>query len=292
MGELIDLTGKVYGKWAVLGQAENDKRGHTQWLCRCKCGTERVVNGYSLRSGRSTSCECSFLSDLTGQSFGKWTVLERAENTKDGKTRWLCCCKCGVVKKVRGENLRRGSSLSCGCSSLSLVEVGQKYGRWAVLESAERDKYGKARWLCRCDCGTTKKVIENHLQAGTSTSCGCYGRQRGKKSPHWRGGRKKTRQGYIDIYMPGHPVGRSYVLEHRLVMEDHLGRYLKAGEKVHHRNGVRDDNRPENLELWTTGHPPGQRVSDLVEWAQEILAEHHYGATRPRSTHLKDAVAI
>lgn len=54
-------------------------------------------------------------------------------------------------------------------------------------------------------------------------------------------------------------------------MEEILGRYLLPGESVHHRNGVRDDNRPENLELWTRPQPTGIRVSDAVARAREIL---------------------
>lgn len=78
------------------------------------------------------------------------------------------------------------------------------------------------------------------------------------------------------ILAPDHPrAGKGrYVFEHILVMEQLLNRYLLPGESVHHLNGVRGDNRPENLELWTRPQPAGIRVSDAVSWARQILQRY------------------
>lgn len=62
--------------------------------------------------------------------------------------------------------------------------------------------------------------------------------------------------------------------EHHIVMEQILQRSLLPGETVHHKNDVRDDNRPENLELWVSMQPAGQRPEDLVAWAHEILRRY------------------
>lgn len=75
------------------------------------------------------------------------------------------------------------------------------------------------------------------------------------------------------VKAPDHPNAYSNgrIQEHTLVMSELLGRPLLLGENVHHKNGVRDDNRPENLELWVSHQPKGARASDLLAWAREIV---------------------
>lgn len=86
-------------------------------------------------------------------------------------------------------------------------------------------------------------------------------------------------QGYKNITKRGHPNqmdknGR--IREHIYVMTQHLGRPLFKGETVHHLNGIRNDNRIENLELWSKSQPPGQRVKDKIKWYIEFLIQHGY----------------
>lgn len=91
----------------------------------------------------------------------------------------------------------------------------------------------------------------------------------GDQSPTWKGGTSLHKKGYVSIR-----VGNKYVFEHVLVMQDFLGRKLTDGENVHHINGIRDDNRIENLELWTRPQPTGVRVQDALNWAYEIIEKY------------------
>ncbi len=74
------------------------------------------------------------------------------------------------------------------------------------------------------------------------------------------------------VYLPGHQNAykNGSLYEHVLVMTEKIGRSLVPGENVHHLNGLRNDNRPENLELWSINQPAGQRIEDKIRWAIEI----------------------
>ena len=93
--------------------------------------------------------------------------------------------------------------------------------------------------------------------------------------------------GYRMVSAPGHPNAnqRGSIAEHRLVMSEYLGRPLRPEEVVHHRNGVRTDNRIENLELWTRSHPDGQRVQDIYDWARQIIETYGPEMQRIRPDH-------
>lgn len=118
-------------------------------------------------------------------------------------------------------------------------------------------------------------VCNKNLKMEKSPMCKTCSNRQPKKN--WKGGRIKDGKGYIRINTPEHPNATGtgkYVPEHRLVMEKHLGRYLTKEENVHHKNGIRDDNRLENLELWSKSQPYGQRISDKIIWAKEILEKY------------------
>jgi len=156
----------------------------------------------------------------------------------------------------------------------------RRFSRLLVIERAPNTTYGQTRWRCRCDCGNETIVNGNALLRENVKSCGClnneYRSKRGKttvkkgsESPHWRGGKFVCQtSGYVYLTSP------KRIAEHRAVMEQFLGRELTNGETVHHKNGNRQDNRLENLELWSSRQPAGQRICDKILWAKEIITQY------------------
>lgn len=113
--------------------------------------------------------------DLTGQKFGKWTVLERTENDRYGGSKWICKCDCGTIKSVLADTLKRGASKSCGCIKRKrIIELtNKKIGNLTILKQTQKDKSGHSRFICKCDCGNEIIVLATNLLKNHTRSCGC-----------------------------------------------------------------------------------------------------------------------
>ena len=140
--------------------------------------------------------------DLTGQKFGRWTVLCKAPDRYDKKGcafhYWLCECDCEkhTIREVKEASLINGNSKSCGCLSKDTMKenreknevipdlIGKRFGSWTVIERAPNVN-GSRYWLCKCDCGTIRAIPERHLLNGTSKSCGHPKDLTGMKFGNW-----------------------------------------------------------------------------------------------------------
>lgn len=122
--------------------------------------------------------------DLTGQKFGRLTVIEIDQDITKTKHLyyWRCKCDCGKIVSVRSSSLTQGVSKSCGC--LQKDTVGQNnfknltnmvFGRLKVirLNKSKTEETGKTYWDCKCKCGKIVAVTSNHLLSGNTKSCGC-----------------------------------------------------------------------------------------------------------------------
>lgn len=185
-----DLTGQRFGKLTAIRIVGKTKQGCNIWECRCDCGNLHNVTTRDLSSNHIKSCGCINLvdraRDLTGQQFGRLTVIERDFNVEGKKgAYWKCRCECGNIKTIRGYSLTKGVTVSCGCFNTYINSqpkvitdmTGKRFGRLTVIKRAEshRTKGGqtKTRWLCKCDCGNEKIVIAQDLKTGHTKSCGC-----------------------------------------------------------------------------------------------------------------------
>lgn len=169
-------------------------------------------------------------------------------------------------------------------------------GQWWYTPGGSRSHNRSRAYIAKCPICSKNflKPIFHRDQVHCGKSCARLAirdeisrKQKGSSGSNWKGGRRIDHRGYVLLWAPDHPsranTAKPYVFEHRLVMEKRLGRFLQSHENVHHINGQRDDNRDENLELWSTWQPCGQRVEDKMKWVWEMvdLYEHLHPRHKP-----------
>ena len=129
--------------------------------------------------------------DLTGNKYGRLTVIRNTGQKKWGSYIYECLCECGNICEVVSSNLTRGGTKSCGCLKKesdrapkgNVIDlIGQKFGHLTVVNRAGSDNRGEATWECKCDCGNPQHliVLGSNLRNGHTQSCGCERRSHGE----------------------------------------------------------------------------------------------------------------
>lgn len=155
------------------------QQGMSQTEIACKLGCSRQNVSSILKLAEAKDLLKSI--DLTGQRFGKLTVISKTENKGKG-TAWLCRCDCGNETIVLSSNLKRGKTRSCGCTKKQIDDLsGKIFGHLKVLRLAKKE--GKRTFYeCLCDCGETIIVNRDSLVRGATISCGHIQKMRSKEN--------------------------------------------------------------------------------------------------------------
>lgn len=174
--------------------------------------------------------------DITGQRFGRWTVLSYADTKKNQyksqPARWNVRCDCGSERIILGYTLRNGNSKSCGCLQ---KEIATTRGQLITKELHPNWK------------GGLRLTKQGYVQISIGL----------------------IRDMYPDAVIKGR---RAY--EHIAAMSHQLKRQLHPNETVHHKDGKRNNNNITNLELRVGNHGPGQSIDDIINWATTMLSRY------------------
>lgn len=187
----IDLTNKTFGKLTVLGLDNPPKRnssGKLLWKCQCSCGNicYKTKDSLERKSQKPKACSIRCSSALSiGEKFNRLTILELIA-TKGQETSYKCLCDCGNITTVYGQNLKNGTTKSCGCLQKERMSIigsqninyanlkGQRFGRLIALEPTSERVSENTRsviWRCICDCGTYYNASVANLKNGYVTHC-------------------------------------------------------------------------------------------------------------------------
>jgi 5-methylcytosine-specific restriction endonuclease McrA len=232
------LLNKVFGDLTVIKELPK-KHNRKIWLCQCKCGNYREVKNHDLINGSVKSCATCTKEKITlendkkeliGKKFGMLTIKEIIRKRGE-KPIAICICDCGNSCERILYNLKNANyEQSCGCLNRKDL-TGMKFGKLTVIKEIDciKKRYANSdkihtlrRWLCKCECGKMKKVLQTYLERGNVKSCGCllsteelskrmlgknnpmYGKI-GELSPRWnpnlskeeREIQRRTRENYI-----------------------------------------------------------------------------------------------
>lgn len=189
--KLTDLTGNIFGRLVVLHRAENKQdprkpKGRTAWVCRCECGTEKIIASSALTSGGTVSCGCynkeqitkAKLIDLTGRKFGKLVVCHR-DTVRVDFVWWWCLCECGKSTCVKAGALTCGATRSCGCVRRKLPpqEAQRRVAYRGFLANAKirniEVSITELQWIALTSkpCAYCGEIGSNETKPKT----GCYG---------------------------------------------------------------------------------------------------------------------
>lgn len=199
-----------------------------------------------------------------GNTYGYLTVIERAENSKEGRAQWLCQCKCGNQVIVLGKHLRSGNTKSCGCyqreqaTKSNLLRggdlTGKRFGKLVVIKEdgyiMGKDNKRRRLWLCQCDCGNQCHVQHQYLNCGDTSSCGCIN-SKGNMTIHrlltLKGIKFSTEYVFPDLFGDG---GRQLRYDFAILNEDEtLKCLIEYQGDIHYTVRSHGWNTPEAFEI-------------------------------------------
>jgi len=225
-------------------------------LVKCQlCGKEFEVIFGNPKNQKWCSAKCAY---------------DGIKKRTDDSSVEMPCLQCGKIKRISLSKAKNGKGMFCSPICFQTYRKELQEAKKHVRVCQQCDKFFKVN---------PGAFSNSHVWKYCSQEC--YYESRADKARKRNGQTHINSNGYVEVYMFDHPAVKNNrtkrVMEHRLVMEEVLGRYLESFETVHHINGIKDDNRPENLEVWIQKcHPTGKRLQDIYRKDVERLALENY----------------